>query len=248
VLAVDFYVANKSGLKVMRMRTIGIIGGIAPESTIEYYRRIVSSFLHQEKNGNYPQIIINSINMKKMLDLIGASEFDEVVRYLSLEIEKVAKAGADFALLASNTPHIIFKQIQKSSSLPLISIVEATCEKAKGLSLNRVGLLGTRFTMQGGFYNEIFAESNISVYTPNESDQDYIHEKYMGELVKGIFNDDTKKGLLKIASRLKENKEIEALILGGTELPLVLKETDNLGIPFLNTTQIHVEAIMKMLF
>ena len=102
--------------------------------------------------------------------------------------------------------------------------------------------------MQGGFYNEIFAESNIAVSTPNENDQNYIHEKYMGEFVKGIFSDDTKKELLKIASRLKESKEIEALILGGTELPLILKETDNLGIPILDTTRIHVEAIMKMLF
>lgn len=241
-------VVYKHRLKGIEMKTIGIIGGIAPESTIEYYRLIVSSFLQREKNGNYPQIIINSINMKKMLDLIGACEFDEVTHYLSLEIEKAAKAGADFAVLASNTPHIVFKNIEKLSSLPLISIVEATCQKAKELGLKHVGLFGTKFTMQGGFYNEIFAESDISLSIPNENEQDYIHEKYMGEFVKGIFRDETKKELLKIANRLLENKGIEALILGGTELPLILKETDNLGIPFLDTTKIHVGAIIKMLF
>lgn len=230
------------------MKTIGIIGGIAPESTIEYYRLIVSSFLHIEKSGNYPQVIINSINMKKMLDLIGAREFDEVAHYLSLEIEKVAKAGADFALFASNTPHIVFKSIEKLSPLPLTSIVEATCQKAKKLGFKRVGLFGTRFTMQGGFYNEIFAESAISVSVPNENDQNYIHEKYMGELVKGIFHENTKMDLLKIACSLKESQGIEALILGGTELPLILKETDNIGVPFLDTTRIHVDAVIKMLF
>ncbi len=230
------------------MKTIGIIGGIAPESTIAYYRLIVSSFLRQEKNGNYPQVIINSINMKKMLDLIGANEYNAVAQYLSREIEKVAKAGADFAILASNTPHIVFQNIEKISPLPLISIVEATCQKAKQLGLKRVGLFGTKFTMQGGFYDEIFAKSGISVSIPNENDQDYIHEKYMEEFVKGIFHENTKKELLIIASKLKESQGIEALILGGTELPLILKETDNPGVPFLDTTSIHVKAIMNMLF
>lgn len=229
------------------MKTVGIIGGIGPESTIEYYRLIIASFLQHEKNGNYPQIIINSINMKKMLDLIGKNELDEVANYLVREISKVAKAGADFALLASNTPHIVFKHLRNLSSLPLISIVDATCAKAKSLGLRRVGLFGTRFTMQGGFYNEIFTEGDISVIIPEKPDQDYIHEKYMGELVKGIIRDDTKKVLLKIANSLKENEGIEALILGGTELPLILKETDSIGIPFLDTTRIHVERVMKML-
>jgi aspartate racemase len=229
------------------MKTVGIIGGIGPESTIEYYRLIISSFLQHEKNGNYPQIIINSINMKKMLELIGRNELDEVTHYLVDEISKVAKAGADFALLASNTPHIVFKNLRNLSPLPLISIVDATCEKAKSLGLSHVGLFGTRFTMQGGFYNETFAESDISVIIPEKSDQDYIHEKYMGELVKGIIRDDTKKELLKIANSLKESKGIEALILGGTELPLILKETDNIDISFLDTTRIHVESVMKML-
>jgi aspartate racemase len=229
------------------MKTVGLIGGIGPESTIEYYRLIVSSYLAQEKNGNYPQIIINSINMKKMLDLIGETKLDELTDYLVDAIEKVAKAGADFALLASNTPHIVFNNIRNASSLPLISIVEATCEKVLNTEFKRLGLFGTKFTMQSRFYNEIFKEHDISVVTPENKEQDYIHDKYMGELVKGIIRDETKSELLKIAHDLAENKGIEGLILGGTELPLILKETDDIGIPLLDTTRIHVESVLKKL-
>ncbi|MFC1859186.1 aspartate/glutamate racemase family protein [Thermodesulfobacteriota bacterium] len=229
------------------MHTIGIIGGIGPESTIEYYRLIISSYLQQDKSGNYPQIVINSINMKKMLDLIGENRLNELADYLVAEVQKVASAGADFALLASNTPHIVFHQINQTSPLPLISIVEVACEKAISKGMQRVGLFGTKFTMQGGFYDQLFSDHGIAVISPDEKDQDYIHNKYMGELVKGIIREDTKKELLKIANKLKENEGIQGLILGGTELPLILKETDANEILFLDTTRIHVESIMKRL-
>jgi aspartate racemase len=229
------------------MNTVGIIGGIGPESTIEYYRLIISSYLDREKNGNYPQIVINSINMKKMLDLIGNNRLDEVTDYMVAEVQKLAKAGADFALLASNTPHIVFNQINKASVLPLISIVEVTCGRIMNLGLKRVGLFGTKFTMQGGFYHKIFSDHDIAVISPEEKDQDYIHDKYMGELVKGIIRSDTRKELLQIVKKLKESDFIQGLILGGTELPLILKETDAYELPFFDTTRIHVESIMKRL-
>ncbi len=229
------------------MHTVGIIGGIGPESTVEYYRLIVSAYLEREGSGNYPGIIINSINMKKMLDLIGDNRFEEVTNYLVGEIQKLASAGADYAVLASNTPHIVFNEINRASPLPMISIVEATCEEAVSKGMQRVGLFGTKFTMQGGFYDQIFSDQGITVISPEDNDQDYIHDIYMGELVKGIFRDETKKELLRIANTLKEKKDIQGLILGGTELPLILKKGDAEGIEFLDTTEIHVESIMQRL-
>ena len=229
------------------MKTVGIIGGIGPESTIEYYRLIISSYLDHEKLGNYPQIIINSVNMKKMLDLIGENKLTEVTDYLVAEVQKLAKAGADFALLASNTPHIVFDQINQASALPLVSIVEATCEEVINMGLKRIGLFGTKFTMQSGFYHRIFSINDISVIIPEEKEQNYIHDKYMGELVKGIIRDETKNELLKIINNLKDKHDIQGLILGGTELPLILKETDANEIPFFDTTRIHVKSVMKRL-
>lgn len=229
------------------MKTVGIIGGIGPESTIEYYRLIISAYLDQKKDGNYPQVLINSINMTRMLELISANKFAEVTDFLVDEIQKLASAGADFALLASNTPHIVFDQVNQASPLPLISIVDATCEIAVSRRMRRLGLFGTKFTMQGGFYNQIFAENGMTVISPDEKDQNTIHGIYMGELVKGIFRDESKNRLLEIVDKLNRSEGIQGLILGGTELPLILKETDAKDVPFLDTTRIHVENVLKQL-
>jgi aspartate racemase len=230
------------------MKRIGIIGGIAPESTVEYYRLIIASYRKQKRDGSYPPIIINSIDMKKMLDLIAAKELAGVTEYLLSEVKKLAQAGADLGLLASNTPHIVFEDIQRQSPLPLISIVEAACEATKALGIKKVGLFGTRFTMQGRFYPEVFSRQGITLIVPDLDDQDYIHEKYMSELVNGIFLAETRERLLSIVDRLKEKHGIEGLILGGTELPLILRDAAGRGIPFLNTTKIHVESAVAKMF
>ena len=230
------------------MKTIGIIGGTAPASTIEYYRLIIASYRERTRDGSYPPILINSIDMKKMLDLIGADRLAEVTRYLLDEIGKLARAGADLGLLASNTPHIVFDDLQRQSPIPLISIVEAACEAAHALGLSRVGLLGTRFTMQGRFYPEVFSRQGIALSVPTPDDQAFIHDKYMGELVHGVFLPETREQLLAIADRLRKKDGIQGLILGGTELPLILGDVADRGIPFLDTTRIHVErAVARML-
>jgi len=231
-----------------KMKTIGIIGGIAPESTIEYYRLIIASYREQKRDGSYPSIIINSIDMKKMLDLIAANELAGVTEYLLGEMKKLALAGADLGLLASNTPHIVFADIQRQSPIPLVSIVEATCEATKALRIKKVGLFGTRFTMQGRFYPEVFSRQGITIVAPDLDDQDYIHDKYMSELVHGVFLAETRERLLTIVDRLKDEDGIQGLILGGTELPLILRDVADRGIPFFNTTKIHVErAVAQML-
>ncbi|HEX8493893.1 MAG TPA: amino acid racemase [Pyrinomonadaceae bacterium] len=230
------------------MKTLGIIGGIAPDSTIEYYRLITASYHAQESDGNYPSLIINSINLKKMIELITANRLADLTEYLLAEVRRLAQAGADFALLASNTPHIVFDEIQRQSPLPLLSIVESACEAARGLELKRVGLFGTRFTMRGQFYPEVFSRQGIKIIVPEPEDQEYIHDKYMSEFINGIFLPETREGLLGIVERLKETTGIEGLILGGTELPLILRDVSDRGIPFLDTTRIHAEAaVARML-
>ena len=230
------------------MKTLGIIGGIGPESTIEYYRLIIAVYRTQKPDGSYPPFIINSIDMKKMLDLIGANELADVTEYLLSEVQKLADAGADFGLLAANTPHIVFEDIQRQSSIPLISIVESACKATKALGLKKIGLFGTRFTMQGQFYPQVFSRQGITLIVPDLEDQDYIHNKYMSELVRGIFLAETREGLLAIVDRLKEKSGIQGLILGGTELPPILRDIADRGIPFLDTTRIHVEhAVAQML-
>jgi aspartate racemase len=229
------------------MKTVGIIGGVGPESTIEYYRFIIEAYREKKADDSYPSIIINSVDVNKYVSLATANQFDKFAADLSVEIERLARAGADFGAIAANTPHIVFDQLQRRATIPLLSIVEATREKAQSLGLKRIGLFGTRFTMTGGFYQKVFAGAGLEIVTPNESEQDYIHEKYIGELLKNIFAEETRAGLMTIVKQMREREQIEALILGGTELPLILRESEPSEVPFLDTTRIHVERIVREL-
>lgn len=229
------------------MKTVGIIGGIGPESTIEYYRLIMASYPERKRDGSSPSIIINSIDLTKMIDLIEANELAKVADYLVREVERLAAAGADFGLLSAVTPHVVFDEIRRGSSIPLLSIVEATCKAAQELGLKNVGLFGTRFTMQGRFYTDVFSREGIALAVPDDDGQAYIHDKYFGELVKGIILPETRERLLTIVDQMKEQAGIEGLILGGTELSLILRDEHVGGIPVLDTTRIHVKAIVEEL-
>ena len=228
------------------MRTLGMVGGIGPESTVDYYRSLFQTWREQTKDGSSPSIVINSIDLKKMLDLIAANALSEVTAYLSGEMQRLVRAGADVGLFAANTPHIVFDELQRRSSIPLISIVEATRETAEGFRFSRLGLFGIRFTVQGRFYPDIFSKAGISLIVPQEDEQAYIDEKYMNELVNGVFLPETRDRLLTIADRLAKQEHVQGLILAGTELPLILRDS-NPDIPLLDTTQIHVKAAINAL-
>jgi len=244
------------------MKTVGIIGGIGPESTIEYYRLIIAGYRERQSGEgvppvenhaqdaratSYPSIIINSIDLTKLLRWVGANELDAFTDFLVGEVEKLARAGVNFGALASNTPHIVFAEIRRRSPIPLISIVESTRDAARALGMKRVGLFGTSFTMQGRFYPDVFSQAGINIIVPAEDEQAYIHEKYMKDLLNGILLPETRERLLAIVDRMKERDGIEGLILGGTELPLILRDTEHNGVPFLDTTKIHVERIVAEL-
>jgi aspartate racemase len=227
------------------MKTLGIVGGVGPESTVDYYRSIIALYRQRKGDGSYPEIILNSIDLKKEMDLVERNQLVALTSYLLDEVAKLARAGADFGLIASNTPHIVFDDVRPRSLIPLISIVEATCEAAKAMGLKRVGLFGTSFTMQGKFYRDVFARDGITLVAPNLEDQTYVHDKYMNELVNGVFLPETRDGLLNVVDRLRETEQVQGLILGGTELPLILREETHNGLPILNTTKIHVAAAVR---
>ena len=231
-----------------KMKCVGIVGGIGPESTIVYYRSILAAYREQKQDGSYPSVVINSIDLTKMLGLIASNQLAEVAAYLIGEVQKLARAGADFGLFAANTPHIVFDDIRRQSSIPLISIVEATCQEAQTFGLKRLGLFGIRATMQGQFYPDVFSKSGIALFPPEPTEQDYIHDKYMNELVPGIIRPETGDHLLGIVDRLKEEQGIDGVILGGTELSLIMNMPQYNGLPFLETTQIHVKhAVAELL-
>ena len=224
------------------MKMLGIIGGVGPESTIEYYQNIIALYRERQRDGSYPQFLINSIDLKKGLDFMDANNLGGMADYLLEGIGKLARAGANFGLISANTPHIVFDEVASESPIPLISIVKATCASAKARGLKKLALFGTRFTMEGTFYPKVFSREGIELVVPDPTDQDYLHDKYFNELVPGKFLPETRAGLLAIVDRMKARTDIDAVILAGTELPLILRDADHNGIPFLNTTKIHVEA------
>ena len=224
------------------MKLLGIIGGLGPESTIDYYGTIIALYRERKTDGSYPPLIINSVDLKKGVDFITANDLAGAAGYLIDETQRLARAGADFALIAANTPHIVFDEIARQSPLPLLSIVESTCAAAKAQQRKKLALFGTRFTMQSDFYPKVFLREGIELVVPDLADQEYVHDKYMNELVLGKFLPETRAGLLTVVDRMKAKIDIDGVILAGTELPLILREPAHNGVPFLNTTTIHCEA------
>jgi aspartate racemase len=229
------------------MKSIGLIGGIGPESTIDYYRSLLAMHRAQHPDGNEPSIIINSISLKQARGLVEEQRYPELIELFVKELRRLAAAGADFALLAANTAHIVFDDVERVSPIPLISIVQATADAARESGFKRLGLMGTRYTMQASFFPQVFARNQMQIHVPNENEQAYIHEKYFGELVNGVFLEETRKRLTEIISSMKDRHDIQAVILGGTELPLILRDGEVASVPSLDTTQIHVEAALERL-
>lgn len=224
---------------------LGIVGGTAPPSTIEYYRRFIDGY-RARSGGAYPSLLITSIDLRRLLSLVEANDRSGAVAFLGGEVRRLASAGAEVALFASNTPHLFFGEIEAASPIPLISIVDAVRAAAKARGLQRVGLLGTRFTMESGIYQRAFADAAIAVVTPQPTDIDIIHAKYMSELAVARFEEPTRQVFRDVIERLKQTEGIDAVILGGTEIPLLLPEDSYDGLPMLDTTQIHVDRAIEV--
>jgi aspartate racemase len=198
-------------------------------------------------DGGSPSILLNSVDVEKLLALMENHDLPGVIDYLVPEVKRLAAAGADFGLIAANTPHIVFDELQQRSPIPLLSIVEATCAEAKARGIEKAALLGTRFTMQADFYPAVFSREGIALVMPVADEQFYIHDKYVNELLQDIFLPSTRARLLEVIHRMREQEQIECVVLAGTELPLVLSQDNAAGIPLLDTTKIHVEAAVARL-
>lgn len=225
------------------MKTVGIVGGLGPESTIDYYRSIIARFRERDPEHRSPQILINSLDVDKGIAMLNASRLDDLTDYLVDGFKLLERAGADFGCMAANTPHLVFDAVKEGTTLPLISIVTATAQHAKSLGVKKAGLLGTGFTMGASFYPEEFARIGIDLVRPTEEERAKVHKIYIEELLKNQFLEESRQTIFAIAARLRLQHGAEAVALAGTELPLLLRDSGT-DINFLDTTVIHVEAIV----
>jgi aspartate racemase len=224
---------------------VGLVGGLGPESTIDYYRRILEGWSALAP-GTSPQIVIDSLDVGRALALV-ASDRAALIEYLSASIDRLVGAKTDFIAMTANTPHIVYDELAARSSVPLLSIVETCAAEAQRRGLRRLLLLGTRFTMEAPFYPEVFARRGMTVVVPGEEDRAWIHARYVGELIPGDFRDETRREFVARVERLREAESLDGVILGGTELPLLLEGSNVAGLPALDTTALHVDAIVARL-
>jgi len=222
------------------MKKIGILGGMSYESTIKYYDLILQKYYDRYQDYYYPEILIYSLNFQKVIDYELGDDERIYVDYLMEGINSLQKGGVDFIVMAANSPHAVYDDLVQLSKIPILSIVKATAERAQQENLKKLLLLGIKFTMQSSFYQEFFAKSDMEVITPSDSEQDIINKIIFDELVIGKFTKESKQMLLKIVNDYK----VDAVILGCTELPLILQQNDT-DVILLDTVELHVEAALK---
>jgi len=223
------------------MNRIGILGGMSYESTIKYYDLILQKYYDKFNDYNYPEVVIFSLNFQKVIDYELGSDMVQYIDYLMSGITSLENAGANFIVMAANSPHAVYEDLERLSKIPILSIVKATAEKAKQEKMKKLLLLGIKFTMQSTFYQDYCNKIGIKVITPSNQDQDIIDKIIFDELVIGFFKKESEKTLIEI---IKKHDDVDGVILGCTELPLILTQQD-VEKNLLDTIELHVEATLN---
>lgn len=224
------------------MARVGLVGGLGPESTIDYYRRILAVWA-EKRPGDSPELMIDSLDVQTGLRL-AQHDHAGLTRYLADSVARLASAGCDLVAMTANTAHLVFDEVAAVSPVPMLSIVETCADEAARRGLRRMVLLGTRFTMEGPFYPRVFSRRGMELVTLPEAERLWVHERYVGELLKGDFRPETRTGVAARVQALAAETRADGVILGGTELPLLLGAGPVSGLPALDTTELHVRAIV----
>jgi aspartate racemase len=231
----------------MAERVLGLVGGIGPESTLDYYRRLLDGYHDRVGPDSHPPLLINSLDGGPLIGPLVAGDSGPMAAAVRRGVERLAAAGAGLGLICSVAGHVVFDEVAASAPIPLLSIVEATCHAALAAGISRPALFGTRVSVEGAYFARPFEEAGIELVRPSDADRGWIHDVYLGELVNGVFLNATRDRLLAILAGLQQDAGVDGLILGGTELSLILPEPTYGGLPVLNAAAIHVAAAIDWL-
>jgi aspartate racemase len=224
------------------MKQVGLVGGIGPESTVDYYRRILSE-CGRRRPGPAPHLTIHSISAATLLNY-AQHDHAALTAYLLKAVHLLNRAGAEAAAFCSNTPHLVFDALMRESPVPLLGIVDKVAAVASRHGFKRLGLLGTGFTMGAQFYPEALKAVGVQLITPLPDEQTILHERYVGELAGGMFTTATRRQFATVIERLVSEDNVDAVVLGGTELPILLESYSHAPVPLLNSAAIHVDSIV----
>lgn len=226
------------------MKKLGLIGGTGPESTIIYYKRLTSGVQKRLDRDVFPHLVIESLSVFEVLDFCKRKDYTSLTAYLASGVQNLAAAGAEFAAFTGITPHIVYDEVSKESPIPIVSMVQTSCQYTKKKQYSKIALLGTMPTMNEDFFQKPFRQSGIAIITPNQTEKEYIAEKIESELEYGIVKLETQNELKKISARLIEEENAEAIVLGCTELPLAFDEI-SLPVEKIDVMRVHIDALIE---
>ena len=227
------------------MRKIGLVGGTGPESTIMYYKELNSRIDEATCCKSMPELVIESVNFRKTWELVSAEQYKELADYISEKVNCLAKSGAEIITLTAVTMHIIFDEIENNTNVSLVSIPKAVCSEIVGKGYKKVGLLGTIFTMEHDFMKKDLLQAGVDVIVPDKSDRELIAKRIYEELELGVVKESTLQEFNEIIKKMKDMYGIEAIILGCTELPLLLND-ENCVLPCLDSSAIHIKKLVEL--
>ena len=223
-------------------KTIGILGGLSPESSVEYYLHITHSYTARFGDYAYPQIVLYSVSFQPYVDWPAQGRWDLIGAGLAQAAQKLQAAGADFIIISANTMHLVYDEIQAAVQVPVLSLVECVADAILAQGLHTVALLGTRFTMEKPLYQPVLARRGIQVLLPEADERALVNRVIYEELVAGTIRDESRAAYVQIIKRLVE-RGAQAIILGCTEIPLLIGPQD-VAVPLFDTTRIHADAAL----
>jgi len=224
-------------------KKIGILGGMSPESTVEYYQHITRAYTRRFGDYGYPEIIIYSVSFQLYVDWPGQDRWDLVAQGLSQAAQRLETAGADFIVIATNTMHLVLDQVQARVHIPVLSLLDVVAEAILARGIKTVGLLGTKFTMKKNLYQDALARKGITVLVPDADDREIVNRVIYDELVAGQIRAESRARYVDIIKKLTA-RGAQGVILGCTEIPLLVSEADA-GLPLFDTTLLHAEAALN---
>jgi aspartate racemase len=227
----------------MMHKRIGILGGMSPESTVEYYQYITRTYTERYGDYAYPEVLIYSVSFQSYVDWPEQDRWDLVARGLSEAACRLEAAGIDVLLIATNTMHRVIDEVRSSIAVPVLSLLDVVADAVLAHGMRTVGLLGTRFTMEDGFYQDALSHRGIAVLVPGEEERAFVNRVIYGELVAGQIREASRAGYVAIIDELA-GRGAEGVILGCTEIPLLVREED-VDLPLLDTTVLHAEAALQ---
>lgn len=227
------------------MKKIGLVGGTGPESTLMYYKILNSEIDRITEGRAMPDIAIESVNFTRAWNNVTEGRYDLLADYLEEKLESLDKGGAEVISLTAVTMHVVYNDLAARFNKPIVSIPKVVADEISAKGIKRIGLLGTIFTMEKDYMKKDLIESGIEVFVPNEAERQLVAKRIFEELEKGIVKESTLKELTDIITRMKNGDGIEGVILGCTELPLILN-SDNCPVACFDAVEIHIRKLIEL--